>query len=292
MGVDKADVRTVVHWAIPKSVEAYYQEVGRGGRDGAPARAILLASRVDLGRLINFIKGDAVETRRCARLRAAPEGLMRWRDYGDRRAASRSRQGLPRHRGARGPVHARARAGGTAAGDVCRVVRRPRCRVDLSGGARPRLACLPCGRVVQLGLGGVSAPRVARPLRRQPAGAPVGRCCDVCDPDTIGLPDPASLTPARAKRSARAGRRAGRSRRRRATGDAARVACARQQWQTRLHRGSQQHARIDRHAATALAGRACDDQGRRPGFRRAPRTTRARARRGRALADLAPSQGM
>ena len=62
MGVDKADVRTVVHWAIPKSVEAYYQEVGRGGRDGHPGRAILLASRADLGRLINFIKGDAVET--------------------------------------------------------------------------------------------------------------------------------------------------------------------------------------------------------------------------------------
>ena len=49
MGVDKADVRAVVHWAIPKSVEAYYQEVGRGGRDGRSARAILLASRVDLG---------------------------------------------------------------------------------------------------------------------------------------------------------------------------------------------------------------------------------------------------
>src|SRR5581483_11912340 len=61
MGVDKADVRAVVHWAIPKSVEAYYQEVGRGGRDGAPARAILLASRTDLGRLIRFIEGDAVE---------------------------------------------------------------------------------------------------------------------------------------------------------------------------------------------------------------------------------------
>jgi ATP-dependent DNA helicase RecQ len=56
MGVDKADVRTVVHWALPTSLEAYYQEAGRGGRDGKPGRALLLASRMDLGRLIRFIK--------------------------------------------------------------------------------------------------------------------------------------------------------------------------------------------------------------------------------------------
>ena len=56
MGVDKADVRTVAHWALPTSLEAYYQEAGRGGRDGRPARALLLASRSDLGRLIRFIK--------------------------------------------------------------------------------------------------------------------------------------------------------------------------------------------------------------------------------------------
>jgi ATP-dependent DNA helicase RecQ len=56
MGVDKADVRTVAHWALPTSLEAYYQEAGRGGRDGLPARALLLASRMDLGRLIRFIK--------------------------------------------------------------------------------------------------------------------------------------------------------------------------------------------------------------------------------------------
>jgi ATP-dependent DNA helicase RecQ len=60
MGIDRADVRAVVHLSPPGSIEAYYQEVGRAGRDGEPAVGQMLVGPGDLARRRSLIESDAV----------------------------------------------------------------------------------------------------------------------------------------------------------------------------------------------------------------------------------------
>ena len=81
MGVDKSDVRAVVHYAMPGTLEAYYQEAGRGGRDGRSAVATLLHAYTDRFTHEFFIEASsppwALVQRVHALLRSSPSGVNR-----------------------------------------------------------------------------------------------------------------------------------------------------------------------------------------------------------------------
>jgi ATP-dependent DNA helicase RecQ len=82
MGIDKPDVRFIIHYSPPKALENYYQEAGRAGRDGLPARCILFHTSHDKGNLTRWLHQDAIQRSFLREVYAAVQRRLRERDAG------------------------------------------------------------------------------------------------------------------------------------------------------------------------------------------------------------------
>jgi ATP-dependent DNA helicase RecQ len=88
MGIDKPDVRFVAHLDLPKSLEAYYQETGRAGRDGAPAEAWMVYGLQDVVKLSQMLAQTQADERQKRIEREKLQGLLGWCEVTDCRRAA------------------------------------------------------------------------------------------------------------------------------------------------------------------------------------------------------------